>query len=52
MKASQFVTSPADAPPPVTDEFIRSMRRSCKGEDSLVEARERDHRIEKDRTQR
>ncbi len=35
---------------PVTDEFIRSLRGCCKGEDSLVEAREREHRIEKDRT--
>src|SRR5271168_3585895 len=30
---------------PVTDEFIRSIRGCCKGEDSLVEAREREHRI-------
>ena len=37
-------------PPPVTDEFIRSLRGCLKGEDSLVEAREREHRIEKDRT--
>jgi hypothetical protein len=35
---------------PVTDEFIRSLRGCCKGEDSLVEAREREHRIEKNRT--
>lgn len=35
--------------PPVTDEFIRSVRGSCKGETSLVEAREREHRIEKAR---
>lgn len=34
---------------PVTDEFIRSLRGCCKGADSLVEAREREHRIEKDR---
>jgi hypothetical protein len=32
---------------PVTDEFIRSLVGCCKGEDSLVEAREIDHRIEK-----
>ncbi len=32
---------------PVTEEFIRSLVGCCKGEDSLVEARERDHRIEK-----
>jgi len=32
---------------PVTDEFIRSLVGCCKGEDSLVEAREREHRIEK-----
>jgi ribosomal protein L39E len=37
---------------PVTDEFIRSLRGCCKGEDSLVEAREREHRIEKDRMTR
>jgi hypothetical protein len=34
---------------PVTDEFIRSLRGCCKGENSLVEAREREHRIEKHR---
>jgi hypothetical protein len=34
---------------PVSDEFIRSLRGCCKGEDSLVEAREREHRIEKQR---
>ncbi len=32
---------------PITNEFIRSLVGCCKGEDSLVEARERDHRIEK-----
>jgi AbrB family looped-hinge helix DNA binding protein len=32
---------------PVTDEFIRSLVGCCKGEDSLVEAREREHRMEK-----
>jgi len=39
-------------PPPVSDEFIRSLRGCCKGEYSLVEAREREHRIEKDKTTR
>ena len=39
-------------PPPVSDEFIRNLRGCCKGGDSLVEAREREHRIEKDRTAR
>jgi hypothetical protein len=34
---------------PVSDEFIRSLRGRLKGEDSLVEAREREHHIEKDR---
>lgn len=34
---------------PITDEFIRSLRGCCKGEDSLVEAREREHRMEKNR---
>lgn len=34
---------------PVTDEFIHSLRGCSKGESSLVEAREREHRIEKDR---
>ena len=37
---------------PITKEFIRSLRGCCKGEDSLVEAREREHRIEKDRMER
>ena len=32
---------------PVTDEFISSLRGCCKGEDSLLEAREREHGIEK-----
>jgi hypothetical protein len=35
--------------PPVTDEFIHSLRGCCKGETSLLEAREREHRIEKNR---
>jgi hypothetical protein len=37
---------------PITDEFIHSLRGCCKGETSLVEAREREHRIEKDRMAR
>ena len=37
---------------PITDEFIHSLIGCLKGEDSLVEAREREHRIEKDRTAR
>jgi hypothetical protein len=37
---------------PVSDEFIRSLRGRLKGEDSLVEAREQEHRIEKDRNAR
>ena len=32
---------------PITKEFIRSLVGCAKGEDSLVEAREREHRIEK-----
>ncbi len=32
---------------PITEEFIRSLRGCCKGEGSLVEAREREHRTEK-----
>ncbi|HLM80778.1 MAG TPA: hypothetical protein VK302_09100 [Terriglobales bacterium] len=32
---------------PAMDELIRRLRGSCKGEDSLVEAREREHRLEK-----
>ncbi len=32
---------------PITNEFISSLVGCCKGHDSLVEARERDHRIEK-----
>jgi hypothetical protein len=39
-------------PQPVNAEFIRSLRGCCKGETSLVEAREREHRIEKDRLAR
>jgi AbrB family looped-hinge helix DNA binding protein len=34
---------------PITEEFVDSLMGCCKGEDSLVEAREREHRIEKDR---
>jgi hypothetical protein len=34
---------------PITDDFIRSLRGCCKGEGSLVEAREREHKIEKQR---
>jgi hypothetical protein len=37
---------------PVSDEFIQSLRGRLKGADSLVEAWEREHRIEKDRTTR
>jgi AbrB family looped-hinge helix DNA binding protein len=35
---------------PITNEFIHSLRGSSKGKTSLVEAREREHKIEKDRT--
>jgi AbrB family looped-hinge helix DNA binding protein len=34
---------------PVTDDFIDSVMGSCKGEDSLVEALEREHRMENDK---
>lgn len=44
--------SDEQALPPVTSDFIRSLRGCLKGEDSLVEAWEREHRIEKDRTTR
>lgn len=37
---------------PVTDELIRSLRGCLKGGTSLVEAREREHRIEERRTGR
>jgi hypothetical protein len=37
---------------PVSDEFIHSLRGRLKGDDSLVEAWEREHRIEKNRTTR
>lgn len=37
---------------PVSEEFIHSLRGRLKGGDSLVEAWEREHRIEKDRTTR
>jgi hypothetical protein len=33
--------------PPVTEEFIESLRGCCKGKTSLVAAREREHRIER-----
>ncbi len=38
-----------NAAQPVVEELIRSLRGCCKGEDSLVEAWEREHRIEKNR---
>ena len=34
---------------PVTDEFIHSLRGCCKSEGSMIEDREHEHRIEKDR---
>lgn len=34
---------------PATDEFIHGLRGCCKGGTSLVEARDREHRIEKQR---
>jgi AbrB family looped-hinge helix DNA binding protein len=37
---------------PITDEFIHSLRGCAKGKTSLVKAREREHRIEKDRMAR
>ena len=37
---------------PVTDEFIRSLRGSLKGPTSMVEEREREHRLEKNRLER
>ncbi len=37
---------------PITEGFIHSLRGCLKGKTSLVEAREREHRIEKDRTAR
>lgn len=39
-------------PQPVTDEFIHSLRGCSKGQTSLVEAREREHRVEKNRAGR
>ena len=32
---------------PITDEFIKSLVGCCKGGPSMVEAREREHRLEK-----
>jgi hypothetical protein len=32
--------------PPVTEDYISSLRGCCRGEDSLVQAREREHREE------
>jgi len=37
---------------PVTDEFIHSLRGCCRGKGSMLEDREREHRIEKDRMAR
>jgi AbrB family looped-hinge helix DNA binding protein len=37
---------------PITDDFISSLRGCLKGETSLVEAREREHQIEKSRLSR
>jgi AbrB family looped-hinge helix DNA binding protein len=37
---------------PVTEHFIDGVMGSCKGEDSLVEALKREHRIENDKTLR
>jgi hypothetical protein len=37
---------------PVTDESIHSLRGCCKGEGSMIEDREREHSIEKDRLAR
>jgi virulence-associated protein VagC len=37
---------------PITEEFIHRLVGCLKGEDSLVETREREHRIEEDRTTR
>jgi len=37
---------------PVTEDFIDSVMGSCKGEDSLVEALKREHRIENDKALR
>lgn len=41
-----------DIAQPVTDEFIRSLRGSLKGPVSMVEDREREHRVEKNRLER
>lgn len=38
--------------PPITDEFIHSLRGCCKGDGSMLDDREREHRIEKDRMAR
>jgi AbrB family looped-hinge helix DNA binding protein len=37
---------------PITNDFVRSLRGCLKGKTSLVEAREREHPIEKDRSVR
>ena len=41
-----------EAAKPVTDEFIRNLRGSLKGPISMVEARQREHGIEKNRLNR
>jgi hypothetical protein len=42
----------AEIEPPSTDELIRSLRGRYQGTPSLVEDREREHRVEKDRLTR
>lgn len=44
--------SPAEVEPPVIDELIRSLRGRYQGTPSMVEDREREHRVEKDRLTR
>jgi hypothetical protein len=42
----------AETSQPVSDEFIRNLRGSLNGPSSMVEEREREHRIEKNRLER
>jgi hypothetical protein len=51
-KTIQGEQDDVQTPSSITDDFIRSFRGCSKGKESLVEAREREHRVEKVRPTR
>jgi len=51
-KTIQGEQDDVQTPSSITDDFIRSLRGCSKGKESLVEAREREHRVEKVRPTR